>query len=99
MGCDGKDLIRPVGPLPDGYVAISRHRPDHTTEMVIARRAIPGKPMATGEEYVSLKNLGDGSYEVTGSYVHGTKSGPAQVATEDFRAGWERTFPARGGDA
>jgi len=82
-------------------MVISRHRPDHSVVPSVLRPARAGKPMAPGEEYVTLKRQEDGSYEITGSYVHGANggSGPAQVATEDYRTGWERTFTARGGDA
>jgi hypothetical protein len=100
MGCDSKDLIHPEYPLPNGDMVISRHRPDHSVVPSILRPARAGKPMASGDECVALERRGDGSYEVTGSYVHGARgAGPAQVATEEYRCGWERTFTARGGDA
>lgn len=99
MRCDGKDWIRPVGWLPDGRTVISRHHPNHTGEIATALPAVPGRPMAPGEECVALMDLGDGSYEIIDSYVHGEKAGPAQVATEDYRTGWDRTFNAPGGSA
>jgi hypothetical protein len=98
MSCDGKDLIRPMVPLPNGCAVISRHRPDHTVVTALAVPPVAGRPLGLGDEYVSIRDLGDGSYEVTDSYVHAA-SGPAQVATEAYRSGWERTFNAPGGDA
>ncbi len=58
--------------------------------------------MAVGEELVTTHRRADGSIEVTGSYVRGAsapRSGPAQVATAEYRAGWERAFTAPGGSA
>ena len=99
MGCNGKDLIRLMCTLPDGRTVISRHRPDHSTQLAVATPMVTGKPMAAGEEHVTIKNLGDGTYEITGSYVHGARSGPAQVATDGYRTRWEQTFNAPGGGA
>lgn len=101
MGCDSKDLIHPIGVLPDGRTVVSRHRPDHSVGMATIRPAPAGTPMVSGEEYIATKRRGDGSIEIVDSYVHGVapRSGPAQVATTDYRAGWERTFNAPGGSA
>lgn len=101
MGCDNKDLITPVGVLPDGRTIVSRHRPDHSVGMATIRPAREGSPMAPGEEIVTTRQRDDGSVEVVDSYAHCAqpRSGPAQVATKDYRAGWERTFNAPGGSA
>jgi len=98
MRCDGKDRIRPLYPLPNGHTVISRHRPDHTEGVAVAVPMVAGRPMSVGEECVTTKRRDDGSYEVIDSYVHGGK-GPAQVATEEYRCGWDRTFNAPGGSA
>jgi len=100
MDCAGKDLIRPMYPIPDGGMVISRHRPDHAHEYAVAVPTVAGRPMARGEECVSIESRGDGTYTIVDSYVHGQRAaGPAQVATDDYRCGWERTFSARGGTA
>lgn len=100
MNCDGKDLIRPMHSLPNGHVAISRHRPNHANEVAVAFPLTDGRPMAVGDEVATLRDLGNGSFEITDSYVHGARGpGPAQVATEGYRIGWERIFTARGGSA
>ncbi len=101
--CENKDLIRPLARLPNGTAVVARHRPDHTQQLSTMRSSRDGAPMAPGEEYVTTRNRGDGTFEVTGSYAHGappsSPSKPAQVATDDYRDGWERTFSARGGQA
>jgi hypothetical protein len=99
MGCDGKDRILPLYPLPDGRTVISRHRPNHTEEVAVAGPSVAGRPMAVGEECVTTRRRDDGTYEVIDSYVHGGRTGPAQVATEGYRTGWSRTFNAPGGRA
>lgn len=101
MGCDDKDLIHPIGPLPDGRTLVSRHRPDHSTQIATIRSAPAGTSMVAGEEFIVTRHRPDGQLEVTDSYVHGTRprSGPAQVATAGYRDGWDRTFSAPGGSA
>jgi hypothetical protein len=91
--CEGKDLFRPVSQLPDGSTIVSRHRPDHTVETTLAVPTVAGKTMSDGDEFVTLKNLGNGLFEIVDSYVHGERqSGPAQVSTDEYRCGWERTW-------
>ena len=55
MGCDGKDRILPLYPLPDGRTVISRHRPNHTEEVAVAGPSVAGRPMAVGEECVTTR--------------------------------------------
>jgi hypothetical protein len=88
-------------PLPNGHMVISRHRPNHANEVAVAHPVTDGTPLAIGDEVATMRDRGDGSFEIVDSYVHGVRagSGPAQVATEDFRTGWDRTFTSRGGDA
>jgi hypothetical protein len=94
-GCDDKDLIRPLGPTVGGRTVVQRHRPGHTTELAVVQKSQDGRPMSPGEEHVTTRPRGDGTFEIVASYVHG----PAQVATADYRDGWERTFNAPGGSA
>lgn len=98
MGCDSKDIIQPIGPLPDGRTLVTRHRPDHTTSLSAIRAAVDGAPLLPGEEFVTTRARADGSHEITGSYAS-PRSGPAQVATASYRSGWDRTFSAPGGSA
>jgi hypothetical protein len=99
--CNNKDLIQVVGALADGRTLVTRHRPDHTVVTSTIRPMTDGKPLAPGEECITTRRRDDGSHEIVSSYVHTVpaRGKPAQVATEDFRAGWERTFNAPGGSA
>ena len=102
MDCDGKDLIQPLSQLPDGSLVVSRHRADHSAQVGTLQQVRDGVPIPPGTEMVTAASRGDGSYEVTDSYVHGAAAahgGPAQVATPDYRAGWDRVFNAPGGSA
>lgn len=60
---------------------------------------VPYRTMREGEN-IAGQNVAivdkDGSFEML---TPGTRpcGGPAQVATEEFRNGWERTFGTRGG--
>jgi hypothetical protein len=102
MGCDDKDLIQAIAPLPDGSMLVQRHRPDHSIGVATLRPSPAGKSMVPGQEFITAKRREDGAYEVVDSYVHGAQpshGGPAQVATADFRAGWDRTFNSPGGQA
>ena len=96
MGCDGKDLLTPLCPLPGGGAVVSRHRPDHSETVTTIVPIKDGTPIPPGAEFVTTHRRSDGSMEITSSYRHG---GPAQVATKSYRDGWERTFTARGGSA
>jgi hypothetical protein len=96
--CDDKDVITPVGSLPDGRTLVSRHHPDHSTTMAVIRPVVDGSPMMPGEEYVTTSRRPDGSHEITSAYAP-ARSGPPQVATKVYRDGWDRTFNAPGGSA
>ena len=96
--CDNKDIIRPIQPMPDGRTLVERHRPGHTTELAYVEPPQDGKVLAPGEEIATTRARGDGTHEIVDSYVRpGGK--PAQVATEEYRNGWQRTFSSRGGSA
>ena len=66
---------------------------DHTCHL-------PYQTMKEGENLVG-QNVAivskDGSYEMLTPGTRLCAGGPAQVATEEYRSGWERTFNARGG--
>ena len=72
---------------------IAEHREDDHVCHVPYRVAQEGDNLAGQNVAIVSK---DGSYEML---TPGTKvcSGPAQVATEAYRNGWEATFGARGG--
>lgn len=95
--CDNKDILRAIQPTADGGMVVERHRPGHTTELAVVAPLVEGRPLAPGEEVATTRDRGDGTREIVDSYVHGSK--PAQVATEGYRNGWERTFNTRGGSA
>jgi hypothetical protein len=96
--CDNKDIITPLGPGPDGRTIVERHRPGHSTEIVLVEPARAGRPLAPGEEFARTEPRGDGTHEVVSSYVRPAGK-PAQVASRDYRCGWDRTFNAPGGQA
>jgi len=90
-----KPTLRPVSAVKhEGrHVGIAEHTDgDHVCHMPY-REVLEGENLA-GTDAVIVR--GDGSYEMVNP---GTKlrCGPAQVATEAFRNGWEATFGARGG--
>jgi hypothetical protein len=102
VNCDNKDLLRPLGPGPDGSVLVERHRPGHTTELAVVVPVVEGRPLAPGEELATTRARADGTREVVDSYVCGSaapRGKPAQVATAGYRNGWDQTFNSRGGSA
>ena len=92
MGCDNKDLITPVGVLPDGRTIVSRHRPDHSVGMATIRPAREGSPMAPGEEIVTTRQRDDGSVEVVDSYAHCAQPRSGPVRSTGGNAGLTRLW-------
>src|SRR5687768_13228526 len=87
------DIAMVVGPTEnnDGF-HILRRREDHPVEVGTMRPLREGKPV--DGEVVSLKPRGDVPFlfdvkvEVP-DVRRGTTAGPAQVASEDYRRGWD----------
>jgi len=65
-----------------------RHRPDHTYEIGRVMNVHEGQPIPPGTEMITADSIGDGRYAIRDSY----KAGPAQVATKQYRDGWDRIF-------
>jgi hypothetical protein len=71
-----------------GHQHVVRHHPDHSLELGTVLHVPDGKPLPSGAEIVTAKALGDGRYAI----VDSVKVGPAQVATKQYREGWDRVF-------
>lgn len=73
--------------MPLGPNVGALHDEAHGETLVSMRRVRDGEPILPGE---ALARRGeDGVIRV----IHGTvKAGPAQVATESYRGGWDRIF-------
>jgi len=65
-----------------------RHRPDHTYEIGRVMQVRDGQPIPPDTEMTMADSIGDGRYAIRDSY----KIGPAQVATKQYRDGWDRVF-------
>lgn len=100
MGDDnksGKDFLT-VGPdFGEGPVYL-RHRADHTLETGVLRGIEEGKPINAplvnlkgreGSNVFDVEEIGD--FRSQGRPA----SGPAMVATDSFREGWDRIFGGR----
>jgi len=54
--------------------------------------------VVAGAELVMIQPADDGTYDVTSVYggsPEEASSGPAQVATEEYRSGWDRIFGSK----
>lgn len=75
--------------------ACIRHRPNHRLDAGFVRTLRDGEHIG-GHEVVVLNPAGDGTYDVTSMGQAGEMaaegSGPAQVATDEYRDGWDRIF-------
>jgi len=67
---------------------VVRHRPDHSIQLGTLLHVEDGQPIPPGAEYIRAESIGDGRYAVRESFT----IGPAQVATKQYRDGWDRTF-------
>lgn len=86
-GCaSGDEFV--ILPSPEGSRRVMRHRADHSIQFGTVLDIPEGKPIPPGAEYVHAESLGDGRYAVRESIT----IGPAQVATKQYRDGWDRTF-------
>ncbi|HEY8430620.1 MAG TPA: hypothetical protein VIL20_19710 [Sandaracinaceae bacterium] len=97
----GEDVALVIGASPDGEaLGVLRKRGD-TIEPAIVRRVVEGKPI-TGE-LVRLTPreepmLFDVDVLYDGRRDARERSGPAQVATEAYRKGWDRLFSKKSED-
>ena len=84
-----KDRIR-FGPQvgPGSYAALRRD-PDGSENGVVVRQGGDGAPLLPGTEIASISSADDeGWHDVETLY----RSGPAQVATPQYREGYDRIF-------
>jgi hypothetical protein len=69
-----------------------------TGEIVSARPLESGKPILPGQHLATVTKDADGAHYAIDVVPLG-HSGPAQVATESYRSGWEATFGKQRGPA
>lgn len=90
--CDGKDFVQVVGPGPSpGSRLVLRHKPNHELEAAEARPVKEGQPIPDGSIVIGPPEA-DGRRPVIATIGH---AGPAQVASDEYRDGWERIFGGR----
>ncbi len=90
-----------LGPaLPDDRGRLVLRKRGERVEAGAIRPSEEGKPIV-GELVRLSPREGEGLYDVEVLHdgrpkpVEGARSGPAQIATEDYRAGWDRLFGKR----
>lgn len=88
MSAKEKDQIR-IGPeVAPGAHLVTRRRGDDVRSAII-KRPKDGEAMSEGMEIVNISESGDDGWrDVRVLYRHG----PAQVATPQYRAGYDRIF-------
>lgn len=74
----------------DGATQLFTECGDESGKIVRGDRAVNGKPVPLGSEIAFLTPDRDGVH----FEIETLTSGPAQVATEGYRRGWEETFGA-----
>lgn len=97
--CPGKDVVRMGPDVGGGHRPFIRHTADHRVEGGFLRQAREGEPLQDGAVLLS-ETEDSGVYNVDYEYkAEGQKagqkaagSGPAQVATDDYRRGWDNIF-------
>lgn len=93
--CPGKDVVRMGPDVGSGFRPFVRHTTDHRVEGGFLRQAREGEPLQDGAVLLSetedsgVYNV-DYEYKAPGQKV--TTSGPAQVATDNYRRGWDNIF-------
>lgn len=86
----GRDCILPLAKTESGDFYAVRHTADHRFETARMRPLKDGAAI-NGQRVVFAKQSTDGILDVVGEYAP-RGGGPAQVATDDYREGWERIF-------
>lgn len=68
-----------------------RHRSNCTTEAGFVKQAKEGEPLYDGAVLLEPRGQEPGAFNVVSTYK-AQKSGPAQVATNEYREGYDRIF-------
>jgi len=92
----GKDLVRLGAPVNGHFCPFIRHRADCSIQTGFLRKVRDGESILAGA--IELGNpQGDGVYEVLGEVASMVRDsrGPAKVATEAYRSGWDGIFGKR----
>ncbi len=103
MKLDPKRDFVVLGPqVNDRTQACVRHTSSNEVRPGLIRTIQEGEAISGAGDLVQLRDAGDGTYDVTvvlgesGSPSEGAShSGPAQVATDEYRDGWTRIFGGR----
>ena len=80
---------RRVGP--DSYVGTRRDE-DGSEHEILIREPTEGSPIYPGTEIMTVDAHCDGGWHAAETVYRSGGEGPAQVATDEYREGWDRIF-------
>jgi hypothetical protein len=80
------DVAHVLAASSDGHKVVVREHDGQLSVGALCPHVEEGKPLLHGREYVHLEPRADGGYDVESLYGG---DGPAQVATESYRSGWD----------
>lgn len=90
-----------LGPVIGPNARLAMRETDGNVEPIVVRRVLDGEPIHDGTEVAAIENpnCGCGHWQdVNPIYKRegrATESGPAQVATPEYRVGYDRIFGKR----
>jgi len=84
------DIVVPIGQTPSGATACFVHTKEHQVSVGEIHPFQSGVPVPDEARLVECKDGKWTIHESIGELKGGT--GPAQVATDEYRESWERTF-------
>lgn len=87
--CEGEDILFMGGEVAPGQRACLRHRPDHSIEPGVVAD-LETLESTDNAELLVMRKEGP-VYKVVSSQPL-SHSGPAHVASENYRDGWDRIF-------
>ena len=85
------DALIPGPPVPGGMLCL-HHAPDHKIRMGTLVEHEDGKPIPEDARLVTEENGRLVIHESIAQLKAGGQDKPAQVATSQYREGWEQTF-------
>lgn len=78
-------------PVENGLRPYVRHCSDCSAQTGFVKKVENGEPLYDGAVLLESRPGEPGAFNVLSTYK-AEKSGPAQVATKDYRDGWDRIF-------
>ena len=85
------DFLVPIAPIPGGTLCL-RHMEDHSLAIGPMVDARDGMYIPDDAHMVEMDERGMLRVGQTVGQLKAAGNGPAQVATDDYRESWERTF-------